>query len=53
MSDQDLPPVEKSLKYMAWNVKEMAENIKKITGIMESLVQAILKSSASKEDVPF
>ena len=33
----DLPPIELSLKYVAWNVKEIAECVKLITQAIESL----------------
>lgn len=36
MAEQkEAPPVEVSLKYMAWNIKEMSENVKKITMCLE------------------
>ena len=35
MKENEAVPAEKSLKYMAWNIKEISENIKKIAELME------------------
>jgi len=35
MRDNEEQSLEKSLKYMAWNIKEISENIKKMTELME------------------
>ena len=39
MAENDIPSLEKSLKYMAWSIKEISENLKKIVDIMKSLTE--------------
>ena len=36
---KETPPAEVSLKYMAWNVKEISENLKKLTDLLEKHFQ--------------
>lgn len=52
MGKDDVPPSELSLKYMAWNVKQMDANIKLIAEALQQIV-SILKNGASKDVMPF
>jgi len=51
MSEQkkEIPPTEVSLKYMAWNIKEISENIKKMTEILSVFVQ----KTPPSDNMPF
>lgn len=49
MSDpKDVPRAELSLKYMAWNIKEMSENTKKIAAAIEGIAHIIRDISEKK-----
>lgn len=37
--NKQLPPLEQSIKYMAWNVKQMDVNLKRIADAVEMIVQ--------------
>lgn len=37
--NKQLPPLEQSIKYMAWNVKQMDVNLKRIADAVEMMVQ--------------
>lgn len=52
MAKDDIPPTELSLKYMAWNVKQMDANIKLIAEALQEIVR-LLKNGASKDVMPF
>jgi len=59
MAEHQAPPsVEQSMKYMAWNVKQMDENIKKIANCMAELIEMMKNqrrssSSSVQEEMPF
>lgn len=50
-----LDPPEKSLKYIAWSLKEMSENVKKITSLMEEylITQRQARGAPSQSEMPF
>jgi len=55
---KEVPPVELSVKYMAWNVKQIDVNIKRIADSLDQLVEAVKKVSASSSafkqtEIPF
>ena len=35
---KEFPPVEQSLKYMAWNIKEISEHLKKLTTLVQEYI---------------
>lgn len=52
------PPVEQSMKYMAWNVKQIDANVKRIADSLEMIVQGMkrpeLKSQGFVQgEIPF
>ncbi len=44
------PPAEQSLKYLAWSIKEMNENVKRIADFLENS-SGTLNSSVPKSSV--
>ena len=48
MSQDQKPidPPEKSLKYMAWSIKEISENIKKMTLLLEAHLSSVRKEES-------
>ena len=57
---KEVPKSEVSLKYMAWNVKEISEQMKKLTSIMESISTNMrcaeigkIKPEEKDDDIPF
>ncbi len=44
------PPVEQSMKYMAWNVKQMDVNLKRIADAVEVIAQAMKIAAPSGYD---
>ena len=58
MAEQrEVPPIELSAKYMAWNVKQIDEHLKKISVSIDELVQ-IMKQRRNQDvgiqpDTPF
>lgn len=63
MSDRkEIPSTELSLKYMAWNVKEISENIKILTNYIGQYIEMAKQNSerrentlkkASDQEIPF
>ena len=63
MSDRkEIPSTELSLKYMAWNVKEISENIKILTNYIGQYIEMAKRNSerrentlkqASDQEIPF
>jgi hypothetical protein len=52
------PPVELSVKYMAWNVKQIDANVKRIADSLEMIVQEIKSRNKNppafvQGDLPF
>jgi hypothetical protein len=50
MADE-VKPVEKSLSYMAWSVKEMAESLKKIATMMTDYMAHVTKNEAKLDEM--
>lgn len=63
MSDRkEIPSTELSLKYMAWNVKEISENVKILTNYIGQYIEMAKQNSerrentlkkASDQEIPF
>lgn len=53
MAEKEIPPGELSLKYMAWNIKEISECLKKLTDLFEQYMGRSQSARESKERVPF
>jgi hypothetical protein len=52
MAKDDIPPTELSMKYIAWNIKQIDINIKRMADAFEEIVR-LLKNGASKDSLPF
>ncbi len=55
---KEVPQAELSLKYMAWNVKQIDVNIKRIADSLDQLVDAVKRASADSPafkqgEIPF
>lgn len=51
--NKQFPPIEQSIKYMAWNVKQMDANLKRIADAVEMMVQTMRGNRTySGEDAP-
>ena len=48
---KEVPKSEVSLKYMAWNVKEISEQMKRLVTIMESISTSMRSSAMHKMNV--
>lgn len=51
---KDFPPIEQSLKYLAWSFKEISENFSKITaflGSIDNTLKNLQKIELSKVDM--
>lgn len=44
-------PVETSLKYIAWNIKEMSANVQKITSLFEELISKSLNPFKGSSEI--
>jgi hypothetical protein len=55
MEEKKIPPAELSLKYMAWDVKQMGKQIEKIADIMSRFLQNPPQGplNPQQEEMPF
>ncbi len=44
------PPVEQSMKYMAWNVKQIDANVKRIADSLEMIVQGMRRPQGKSSE---
>ena len=51
MNDQkkEIPPADLSLKYMAWNVKEVSANFEKLVGLFTQFLDEYKRNNQPKD----
>lgn len=61
VEDKSFQPTEKSLKYMAWNIKEISEHLKSLAVSMKIIAEKVMNQNPSpkfsptpkQEEIPF